>query len=149
MLIMAKVIDWLKANYDRAVLMAAAVFLFICAIAIWWGAIQFNNRLITPPTVPPKTASQPPVAKRHVRDQPLIIGKLVRLRPMLAGETMRVARRRRARSVKQDDRQGFVAIIVDPAPEGDQFDRSSRPPTRAERGGKDVRRAAEPLVIPI
>ena len=59
---MAKLIDWLKTNYDRAVLMAAAVFLFICAIAIWWGAIQFNNRLITPPTVPPKTASQPPVA---------------------------------------------------------------------------------------
>src|SRR5882757_5368016 len=59
---MAKAIDWLKANYDRAVLMAAAVFLFICAIAIWWGAIQFNNSLITPPTVPPKSASQPPVA---------------------------------------------------------------------------------------
>ena len=59
---MAKAIDWLKANYDRAVLMAAAVFLFISAIAVWWGAIQFNNRLITPPTVPPKTASQPPVA---------------------------------------------------------------------------------------
>ena len=59
---MAKVIDWLKANYDRAMLMAAAGFLFICAIAIWWSAIQFNNRLITPPTVPPKAASQPPVA---------------------------------------------------------------------------------------
>jgi hypothetical protein len=59
---MAKAIDWLKANYDRALLVAAAGFLFICAIAIWWGAIQFNNRLITPPTVPPKTASQPPVA---------------------------------------------------------------------------------------
>ena len=59
---MAKAIDWLKANYDRAVLMAAAVFLFISALAIWWSAIQFNNRLITPPAVPPKTASQPPVA---------------------------------------------------------------------------------------
>jgi hypothetical protein len=58
----AKAIDWLKANYDHAVLMAAAVFLFISALAIWWSAIQFNNRLITPPAVPPKTASQPPVA---------------------------------------------------------------------------------------
>ena len=59
---MAKAIDWLKANYDRAVLMAAAFFLFISAVAIWWSAIQFGNRLITPPAVPPKTASQPPVA---------------------------------------------------------------------------------------
>src|SRR6476619_1425426 len=59
---MAKVVDWLKANYDRAVLMAAAVFLFISALVIWWSAIQFNNNLITPPAVPPKTASQPPVA---------------------------------------------------------------------------------------
>src|SRR5438874_7151753 len=59
---MAKAIDWLKANYDRAVLIAAAVFLFISAVAIWWSAIQFGNELIAPGRVPPKTASQPPVA---------------------------------------------------------------------------------------
>ena len=57
---MAKAIDWLKANYDRAVLMAAALFLFISALVIWWSAIQFGNRLVPPPRVPPKTASQPP-----------------------------------------------------------------------------------------
>ena len=54
--------DWLKANYDRAVLMAAALFLFISALVIWWSAIQFGNRLVPPPRVPPKTASQPAVA---------------------------------------------------------------------------------------
>ena len=59
---MAKAIDWLKANYDRAVLMAAALFLFISALVIWWSAIQFGNRLVPPPKVPPKTASQPAVA---------------------------------------------------------------------------------------
>src|SRR5438067_4386779 len=59
---MAKVIDWFKANYDRAVLLAAGLFLLICAIAIWWSAIQFNKRLVTPAAVPQKTASQPPVA---------------------------------------------------------------------------------------
>ena len=59
---MAKLIDWLKGNYDRAVVMAAAVFLFISAVAIWWSAVQFGNRLVTPSTVAPKTASQPPVA---------------------------------------------------------------------------------------
>src|SRR5436190_8613212 len=59
---MAKVIDWLKANYDRAVLIAAAVFLFISAVAIGWSAIQFGNRLIPPPRLRAKMASQPPVA---------------------------------------------------------------------------------------
>src|SRR5215470_2073130 len=59
---MAKAIDWLKTNYDRALLIAAAVFLFVSAVAIWWGAIQFGNRLVTPAPVPVKTASQPPVA---------------------------------------------------------------------------------------
>ena len=59
---MAKAIDWLKTNYDRAVLVAAAGILLISGLAIWWNAIQFNNRLITAPTVAPKTASQPPVA---------------------------------------------------------------------------------------
>jgi hypothetical protein len=54
--------NWLKANYDRAVMAAAAVFLLISALAIWWGAIQFGNRLITPASVPPKAASQPPLA---------------------------------------------------------------------------------------
>src|SRR5438874_640558 len=61
-MIVGKAIDWLKANYDRAVLIATAVFLFISAVAIWWSAIQFGNELIAPGRVPPKTASQPPVA---------------------------------------------------------------------------------------
>ncbi len=59
---MAKAIDWLKTHYDYAALIAAAVFLFISALAIWWSAIQFNSRLITPLPAPPKTASPPPVA---------------------------------------------------------------------------------------
>src|SRR5262245_18275876 len=64
---MAKAIDWLKANYDRAVLVAAAGFLFISALVICWSASQFTNRLICPPAVAPKTASQPPVAVELVR----------------------------------------------------------------------------------
>ena len=54
--------DWLKANYDRAMLIAATVFLFISAVAIGWSAIQFGNRLIPPPRLRAKTASQPEVA---------------------------------------------------------------------------------------
>ena len=59
---MAKVLDWIKANYDRAALMGAALFLFISAICIWWSAIQFGNRLVTPQPSRGKPASQPPVA---------------------------------------------------------------------------------------
>jgi hypothetical protein len=58
----AKVIDWIKANYDRAVLLAAALFLLISALAIWWSAIDFGSQLVAPGPGPVKTASQPPVA---------------------------------------------------------------------------------------
>jgi hypothetical protein len=59
---MTKAIDWIKAHYDRVTLIAAAIFLFISAIAIWWSAIQFGNRLVSPQQPRAKTASQPAVA---------------------------------------------------------------------------------------
>ena len=59
---MAKALDWIKAHYDRVALIAAAIFLFISAISIWWSAIQFGNRLVAQPAPPPKAASPPPVA---------------------------------------------------------------------------------------
>ena len=59
---MAKVFDWIKAHYDRVALIAAAIFLFISAISIWWSAIQFGNRLVSPQPSRAKTASQPAVA---------------------------------------------------------------------------------------
>ena len=59
---MAKVLDWIKAHYDRVTLIAAAILLFISAIAIWWSVIQFGNRLVSPQPPRPKTASQPAVA---------------------------------------------------------------------------------------
>jgi len=58
----AKVLDWIKAHYDRVTLIAAAILLFISAIAIWWSVIQFGNRLVSPQPPRPKTASQPAVA---------------------------------------------------------------------------------------
>ena len=59
---MAKVLDWIKAHYDRVTLIAAAILLFISAIAIWWSVIQFGNRLVSPQPARPKAASQPAVA---------------------------------------------------------------------------------------
>jgi hypothetical protein len=58
----AKVLDWIKAHYDRVTLIAAAMFLFVSAIAIWWSVIQFGNRLVSPHQPAVKTASQPAVA---------------------------------------------------------------------------------------
>ena len=59
---MAKLLDWIKAHYDRVTLIAAAILLFISAIAILWSAIQFGNRLVTEQQPRAKTASQPAVA---------------------------------------------------------------------------------------
>jgi hypothetical protein len=58
----AKVLDWIKAHYDRVTLIAGAIFLFISAITIWWSVIQFGNRLVSPLQSRAKTASQPAVA---------------------------------------------------------------------------------------
>jgi hypothetical protein len=59
---MAKTLEWIKAHYDRVTLIAAAVFLFISAISIWWSAIQFGNRLVMQPGSPPKNATPPATA---------------------------------------------------------------------------------------
>jgi hypothetical protein len=57
----AKPVDWIKAHYDRVALVAAATFLFICAISIWWSAAQFGNKLAAQQQAAPapKTASPP------------------------------------------------------------------------------------------
>jgi len=58
----AKTLDWIKAHYDRVALIAAAAFLLISDISIWWSAIQFGNRLLSPQPPRAKTASPPAVA---------------------------------------------------------------------------------------
>jgi hypothetical protein len=51
--------DWIKAHYERVTLIAAAIFLFISAIWIWWSAIQFGNHLVSQ-QAPPQKAAAPP-----------------------------------------------------------------------------------------
>jgi hypothetical protein len=58
----AKVSDWIKANHDLVAVIAAAAFLFISAVCIWWGVIQYGNHLVTQQPSRPKTVSPPPVA---------------------------------------------------------------------------------------
>ncbi len=59
---MAKLIEWIKAHYDRVALIATAIILLISAIWIWWSAIQFGDRLVAQQAPLQKAASPPAVA---------------------------------------------------------------------------------------
>ena len=61
-LIATKPIEWIKAHYDRVVLIVAGAFLFVSSVAIWWNVIQFGNRLAAHKVLPQKNASAPPMA---------------------------------------------------------------------------------------
>jgi hypothetical protein len=58
----AKLIEWIKAHYDRVALIATAIILLISAIWIWWSAIQFGDRLVAQQAPLQKAASPPAVA---------------------------------------------------------------------------------------
>ena len=52
--------DWVRAHYDRVVLIAAAVFLFFCAIAIWHRAMSFGASFPVMGTAPALKSASPP-----------------------------------------------------------------------------------------
>src|SRR5256714_2020251 len=55
--------DWIKAHYDRVALIAAAIFLFLCAISIWRSATRFDENFAALQTGSrPKEASPPATA---------------------------------------------------------------------------------------
>jgi hypothetical protein len=51
--------DWIRAHYDRVALMAAAVFLFFCAVSIWRSAAQFGTNLAAQQAAPPPKSARP------------------------------------------------------------------------------------------
>jgi hypothetical protein len=52
--------DWLKAHYDRVVVIAAALLLFLCAVSIWRSATSFgDNFLAAQNSGPPKKPAPP------------------------------------------------------------------------------------------
>ena len=54
--------DWVRAHYERVLLIAAAAVLFISSILIWGNAVRFSSQLgATPPSPSLKSAS--PLAK--------------------------------------------------------------------------------------
>src|SRR5437867_3470850 len=52
--------DWIRTHYDRVTLIAAASFLFISAVSIWWSAVQFGNNLIAHQTAAQAKKASPP-----------------------------------------------------------------------------------------
>ena len=54
--------DWARAHYDRVLLIAAALVLFLCAISLWRRAAGFNENF---PVMQPAAAmrSAPPPGK--------------------------------------------------------------------------------------
>ena len=52
--------DWLKLHYDRVTVIAAALFLFVCAILIWRSATSFGSDfLVVQNSGPPKKPAPP------------------------------------------------------------------------------------------
>ena len=52
--------SWLRAHYDRVVLIAAAVFLFLCAISIWHRAMSFGASFPVMGNAPALKSASPP-----------------------------------------------------------------------------------------
>ncbi len=52
--------DWIKAHYDRVIVIAAAIFLFVAAVLIWRNATQFGAVFVALQAAPPPKQPKPP-----------------------------------------------------------------------------------------
>jgi hypothetical protein len=52
-------VDWLRANYERAAVIAAAAFLILCSIFIFLSASGFSEKFQTLQNVPPRNNKIP------------------------------------------------------------------------------------------
>ena len=51
--------DWIKAHYDRVLVIAAAVFLLFTSILIWRNASAFGDKLVSPFAISPPIGDGP------------------------------------------------------------------------------------------
>ena len=51
---------WLRANYDRVLVIAAVAFLFIASVSIWRNAGSFSETFFAQQTSPPPKPAKPP-----------------------------------------------------------------------------------------
>jgi hypothetical protein len=54
--------DWIRAHYDRAPVIAAALLLLLCSLSILQNAAQFGSNFANQVSPPPKPAKPPPKA---------------------------------------------------------------------------------------
>ena len=52
--------EWIRAHYERVALLAAAIFLFFCAILIWRNAVKFGKDFAGRKTEPQLKNASPP-----------------------------------------------------------------------------------------
>src|SRR6202022_1959080 len=52
--------DWLRRHYDRAALITAAAFLFLCSTVVWQKTSQLNTEFAALQTAPPPKNASPP-----------------------------------------------------------------------------------------
>jgi hypothetical protein len=52
-------VNWIRAHYDQVALIAAAAFLFVCSISIWWSAVGFGKNFAVMPTAGPLKGASP------------------------------------------------------------------------------------------
>jgi len=51
--------DWVRAHYERILLVAATIILFVCSIVIWRNALGFNSRLTVMSSAPSLKSTSP------------------------------------------------------------------------------------------
>jgi hypothetical protein len=51
---------WIRANYDRVLVIAAVIFLFIAAVSIWRSAASFSDTFFGQQPAPPPKPAKPP-----------------------------------------------------------------------------------------
>jgi hypothetical protein len=51
--------DWVRAHYERVLLIAAAALLFLCSIFIWHNAARFSSQLAVMPPAPSLKSASP------------------------------------------------------------------------------------------
>jgi hypothetical protein len=52
--------DWIRANYERVAVIAAATFLFLAALLVWRNASQFGTHFLALQAAPPPKQPKPP-----------------------------------------------------------------------------------------
>lgn len=60
--------DWIKAHYDRVLVIAAALLLLLTGVAIWQNATNFSTNFVAAQAAPPPKQPKPPGKAGELQD---------------------------------------------------------------------------------